>query len=171
MVTTNDENHARFLRLLVDHGRESKYEHEIIGYNYRLDALQAAILSVKLKYLEEWTRARQRLAHRYIELMRDLPLQLPVARRGHVYHLFVIQCDDRHGLATALRAEGIATGIHYPRPLHVQPCFRHLPTAGEGRLPITERVAKRVLSLPLFPELTQEQQDRVVATVRTFFGR
>jgi dTDP-4-amino-4,6-dideoxygalactose transaminase len=171
MVTTNDEDRAHFLRMLADHGRHSKYEHQIIGYNYRLDALQAAILSVKLKYLDEATRARQRLAHRYIELMRDLPLQLPVERRGHVYHLFVIQCDDRDDLAKALRAEGIAAGIHYPLPLHVQPCFRHLPTAGEGRLPITERAAKRILSLPLFPELTDEQQNRVVGVVRNFVAR
>jgi dTDP-4-amino-4,6-dideoxygalactose transaminase len=171
MVTTNDEDSARFLRMLANHGRETKYEHDIIGYNYRMDALQAAILSVKLKHLDESTRARQRLAQRYNELMRDLPIQLPVERRGHVYHLFVIQCDDRDDLAKALRAEGISTGLHYPLPLHVQPCFRDLPTAGEGRLPITEKAAKRIISLPLFPELTDEQQDRVVAAVRNFFTR
>jgi dTDP-4-amino-4,6-dideoxygalactose transaminase len=170
LVTTSDEEQARHLRLLINHGRTTKHSHEIIAFNYRLDALQAAILSVKLRHLESWNRARRRLAHRYSELLGDLPLQTPTERRGHVWHLYVIQCDDRDALAEALRADGIATGIHYPLPLHMQPCLQHLPSSGEGRLPVTERAARRILSLPLFPEMTDEQQDRVVAAVRRFLG-
>ena len=171
MVTTNDEAMARRLRMLCDHGRSKKYEHEIIGYNYRLDALQAAILKVKLRYLGGWLEARRQHAHRYNNLLKDLPVQTPVEKFGHVYHLYVIQCEDRDGLANALRAKGIETGIHYPIPLHLQPCFRGLPTAGLGKSPITERLSNRILSLPIFPELTAGQQDRVAGALRGFFEK
>lgn len=165
MVTTNDEDAANRLRMLANHGRVGKYEHKMIGYNYRLDALQASVLSVKLRHLVAWTKARQTHAARYTELLRNLPARTPVARFGHVYHLYVIQCDDRDGLASALKSRGISTGIHYPIPLHLQPCFRHLPTAGRGKLPVTEKLVNRILSLPIFPELTDEQQDRVAREI------
>ncbi|MBN1478609.1 DegT/DnrJ/EryC1/StrS family aminotransferase [Candidatus Sumerlaeota bacterium] len=172
MVTTDDEGQAHRLRLLVNHGRHTKYEHEMIGYNYRLDALQGAILSVKLRHLEEWTQARRRLARRYSERLADVDgISAPVERRGHVYHLYVIQCDDRDALARALSEEGIASGIHYPIPLHLQPCFSHLPSAGRGRFPVTERVVDRILSLPIYPEMTDEQQDRVVRVIREHLAR
>ncbi|MFC1705820.1 DegT/DnrJ/EryC1/StrS family aminotransferase [Planctomycetota bacterium] len=170
MITTSSEGTARGLRMLVNHGRTTKYEHEMVGYNYRLDALQAAILSAKLLHLEEWTAARRRHAHRYAELLRDTPIQTPTERFDHAYHLYVIQCDDRDGLAEALGDKGISTGIHYPIPLHLQPCFRAQPTAGPGKLPVTERLANRILSLPMFPELTEEQQDRVADAIRGFFS-
>ena len=169
MITTNDAQAAHYLSLMANHGRESKYTHEYLGYNYRMDALQAAILSVKLKHLDEWTAARQRLARRYREELRDLPMEFQDAGDGHVYHLFVIQCDRRDELAAALKQEQISTGVHYPIPLHLQPCFKHLPQAAEGQLPVTEQLAQRILSLPLYPELTDEQQDRVIKAIGRFF--
>jgi dTDP-4-amino-4,6-dideoxygalactose transaminase len=168
MITTSDEAYARKMALLVDHGRTTKYSHDLIGYNYRLDGVQAAVLSVKLRHLDDWNRSRRRLAHRYNELLKDLPVVTPQEKRGHVYHLYVIQVDDREGLGKALAEVGVATGVHYPLPLHLQPALKHLPGAGKGRLPVTEQVAARILSLPMFPELTDEQQDRVVQGIRGF---
>jgi dTDP-4-amino-4,6-dideoxygalactose transaminase len=167
MLVTHDQALADRLRMLGNHGRTTKYEHEMIGYNYRLDALQAAILKTKLSHLEAWAQARRRRAHRYNNLLSGLPLQTPVERFGHVYHLYVIQCDDRDDLGRELKERGIATGLHYPIPLHLQPCFRHLPTAGRGRLPVTEALVERILSLPIYPELTDEQQDYVVEAIRS----
>jgi dTDP-4-amino-4,6-dideoxygalactose transaminase len=170
MVTTRHENEARRLRMLANHGRETKHDHLFIGYNYRMDALQAAILRVKLPHLERWIETRRRLARRYSELLAGLPLQTPIEKWRHVYQHYVIQCDDRDGLAGALKAEGVATGIHYPIPLHLQPCLRHLPSAGPGRLPVTEALAGRILSLPIYPEMTEAQQDRIVLAIRKFFA-
>lgn len=170
MVITNNESDACRLRMLVNHGRETKYEHKIIGYNYRMDAIQASILSVKLRHLEEWTTTRRRLAQRYNELFKGLPVQTPVEKFHHVYHLYVIQCDERDELQKALKDEGIATGIHYPIPLHLQPCFQDLRSAREGRFPVTEKIVSRILSLPIFPELTETQQGRIVESIRKFYG-
>jgi len=171
-VTTSDEKHLETLRLLVNHGRETKYTHKIVGYNYRLDGLQAAVLKVKLGHLEDWNRRRRAAAHRYNERLAGLDVVVPEERRGHVYHLYVIQCDDREGMGEALGAEGIASGVHYPVPLHLQPCFQEMPwNPKAGSLPVTEKVASRILSLPMFPELSEEQQDRVAAGVRKFLGK
>jgi len=170
LVTTNNESDAHKLHLLVNHGREKKYEHEMIGYNYRMDALQAAILSAKLPHLKEWTESRRRVAHRYNQLLKGLPVQTPLEKYRHVYHLYVIQCDNREGLAKALKEEGIATGVHYPLPLNLQPCFKDLSCWGPGRFPVTEKLASRIISLPIFPELTEEEQDKVVECIRKFFG-
>jgi dTDP-4-amino-4,6-dideoxygalactose transaminase len=169
MVTTNNEEEAARLRMLANHGRTTKYEHELIGYNFRLDALQAAILRVKLRHLQDWSDARHRIAHRYNELLQGLPVQTPIERFGHVYHLYVIQCDDRESMGAALKQDGIASGVHYPIPLHLQPCFKHLACAGEGHFPITEALAPRIMSLPIFPEMTEAQQDSVVASIKKFF--
>jgi dTDP-4-amino-4,6-dideoxygalactose transaminase len=171
IVTTNDLAHHDRIQQLVNHGRETKYTHNVIGFNYRLDGIQAAVLNVKLKHIENWNQARHRHAHRYNELLADVPgVVTPAEKRGHVYHLYVIQVDDPEGLGKALAADNIASGVHYPVPLHLQPCFRYLPGSEEGRLPVTERLAKRILSLPMFPELTEEQQDRVVESIRKFVG-
>lgn len=170
MVTTSDEAAAERLGRLANHGRETKYRHDILGFNYRMDALQAAILRVKLRHLDAWTQARRRLAQRYAQGLRDLPLAMQEPSPGHAYHLFVIACEGRDSLAAALKAAGIASGIHYPIPLHLQPCFAHLAQAGEGCLPVTERLAGRIVSLPLYPEMTSAQQDRVIEVVRAEMG-
>jgi len=170
MVVTKNDSDAQRLHLLVNHGRSLKYEHRMIGFNYRMDALQASILSVKLRYLDKWTEERRRLAYRYNELLRDLPVEIPTERHKHVYHLYVIQYENRDALSEALKAEGIATGIHYPIPLHLQPCFQDLPNSHQGAFPVTERLASRILSLPLYPELTDAEQDKVAECIRKFLG-
>jgi len=167
LTTTSDEALAKKMRLLVDHGRTTKYSHDLIGYNYRLDGIQAAVLNVKLRHLDDWNRSRRRLAHRYTEALSGLPVETPAEKRGHVYHLYVIQVDDREGLGKFLGDQGIATGVHYPLPLHQQPALKDL-AGSKKRLPVTERVAERILSLPMFPEMTDAQQDRVVEGVRSF---
>ncbi len=169
LVTNDGETGAR-LRMLANHGRSRKYEHELIGYNYRLDALQAAILSAKLPHLATWSEQRQRLAHRYNELLQGLPVEPPQERFGHVYHLYVIQTDRRDELLANLKENGVGVGIHYPIPLHLQPCFRDVPGARRETLPVTERLVERILSLPLYPELSEEDQGRVVGLVRQFYG-
>ena len=152
----------------ANHGRSGKYIHEIVGVNSRLDTLQAAILRVKLRYLADWNDARRRVARWYDELLADEPrVSLPVtnSRAEHVFHLYVVQLDDRDSVREKLNATGIGTGVHYPIPAHEQPAFSYLGYAPED-LPFTNQVAKRVLSLPLYPEITREQVERVVFALK-----
>jgi dTDP-4-amino-4,6-dideoxygalactose transaminase len=143
MVTVNDEAAAERIPKLVNHDRTQKYDHGIMGYHYRLDALQAAVLTVRLRHLPAWTEARRRVARAYTAKLQGAPVVAPRERFGHVYHLYVIQCDNRDRVAEELKKAGIATGVHYPKPLHLQPCFRDLPSAGAGKLQVTERLAGR----------------------------
>jgi dTDP-4-amino-4,6-dideoxygalactose transaminase len=183
MVTTARQEVAARVRLLRDHGQSEKYVHAEEGYNGRLDALQAAILRVKLKRLPAWNERRRALAARYRERLgevatasragrggagRDqaglvLPEEAPGSR--HVYHQFVIRVKDRDRVRAALQEKGIETAVHYPIPLHRQPCYAWMGL-GEGSFPEAERAAREVLSLPLYPELTEEQVDRVCETLR-----
>lgn len=170
-VTTNDEQVAKTIRMLRDHGQSRKYYHQLEGYNGRLDAIQAAFLRIKLRRLDEWTRQRREAAERYDTLLAPLAhdgtISLP-ARAPHsqpVHHLYVIRTRDREQLAAALSAKNIHTGLHYPVPLHQQECYRHWGYAG-GHLPVTERVASEVLSLPMFPGLSEPQQQRVAREIR-----
>jgi dTDP-4-amino-4,6-dideoxygalactose transaminase len=152
----------------ANHGRSGKYIHEIVGVNSRLDTLQAAILRVKLRYLADWNDARRRVARWYDELLADEPrVSLPVtnSRAEHVFHLYVVQLDDRDSVREKLNATGIGTGVHYPIPAHEQPAFSYLGYAPED-LPFTNQVAKRVLSLPLYPEITREQVERVAFALK-----
>jgi len=167
-VVTNDTHIAEEVRLLRNHGRHQKYEHLIEGYGERLDALQAAILKVKLEHLETWTEARRDLANDYQKLLSDVPaLTLPAEQpaRRHVYHLFVIQVPVRDEVLAALRADGIGAGVHYPIPLHLQPAYQYLGYS-RGTFPVAETSADRVISLPLYPELTVEKVNRVAKQVR-----
>ncbi|MFO7633370.1 MAG: DegT/DnrJ/EryC1/StrS family aminotransferase [Caldilinea sp.] len=172
-VTTNDTGVAELVGLLRNHGRHSKYLHDIKGFGERIDTLQAAILLVKLHHLEAWTAARQRLAARYHELLADLAgeLVLPFVHSAAepVWHLYVIRTKQRDALLDHLNRNGIGAGIHYPTPLHLQPAYADLGY-GRGDLPITEQVADTCLSLPIFPEMTGAQQESVVTTIRAFFG-
>lgn len=167
-VTTNDADIARETRMLRDHGQAEKYYHEMEGYNGRLDTIQAGILSVKLQYLEVWNASRVEAAKRYTELfaVAGTPVLLPFqpAWSRPVYHLYVIQADDRETLRRELNEAGIGTGIHYPVPLHLQKACASLGV-GRGSLPITESAASRILSLPMFPNLSESQQARVVEAV------
>jgi len=172
-VTTNDARIAELVGLLRNHGRHSKYLHDIKGYGERIDTLQAAILLVKLRYLTKWTTDRQRIAARYDELLADLegeivlPYVHPAAEA--VWHLYVIRTPRRDALLEHLNRRGIGAGIHYPTPLHLQPAYADLGYAC-GDLPITEAVADTCLSLPIFPEMTDAQQAHVVTEIRSFFG-
>jgi len=170
-VTTSSPEIADRARLLRNHGCRVKYYHELVGYNYRINAFQAAVLGVKLDYLDEWNEARRRHAARYSGLLAGARVVTPVEAPGrkHVYHLYVIRCTDRDGLAAALAQAGVATVIHYPVPVHLLQAFAHLGYA-RGSLPVTEQLAGQILSLPMFPELTEEQVRHVASAVRSFAG-
>jgi dTDP-4-amino-4,6-dideoxygalactose transaminase len=176
MLTTNDVEHAQRLRLLRLHGEEQKYHHKIVGINSRLDALQAAVLQVKLRHLDEWTNARQRKAQRYELMFGEAGLgeavQTPLVRADarHIFHQFVIRIRDgrRDALREHLRERGVGTDIYYPVPLHLQECFAYLGYKA-GDFPVAEQAAKETLALPIYPELTDEQQDYVLTAIAEFF--
>lgn len=158
-VTTNDPELAATITMLRDHGQIRKYYHVMEGYNGRCDALQAAALFVKLKHLPQWTEARRKHAQRYRELLQDIPgITLPRTATGNLsaYHLFVILLENRDVVMQALAEKGITTGLHYPLPLHRQEAYAHLHLPA-GSFPVTEFCADRLLSLPLYPELTDAQ--------------
>lgn len=163
-VVTNNTAIAEQVRLLRNHGRHQKYEHVVEGYGERLDTLQAAILQAKLPYLEQWTEARRSLADHYCRRLANHPqITLPFVPQGvrHVYHLFVICVSVRDQILASLREDGIEAGIHYPIPLHLQPAYRYLELTA-GSFPVAEAYASKVLSLPLYPEMSTEQVDWVV---------
>lgn len=172
-VVTQDATLAERIRMLRNHGSlRDKYCHEITAFNHRLDALQAAILTIKLKHLEQWNAWRREAAEQYQQRMADLDLILPKERSGatHVYHLFVIRTRQRDALRNFLQEKGIQTGLHYPIPLHLQPAYRHRGYP-EGDFPVAEQLAREVLSLPLFPGITSAEVNYVVECIRSFFGR
>ena len=163
-VTTNSEGMARTMRMLRDHGQAQKYYHEIEGYNGRLDALQAGLLTIKLRYLSDWNKKRRESAHHYDELLSLVegvirPFCPEWARAVH--HLYVIRVTDRDSVQKKLAANGIGTAIHYPVPLHLQHAYRHLGFS-TGEFPVSERVASEILSLPMYPQLRADQIRRVV---------
>ncbi|MBY6436603.1 DegT/DnrJ/EryC1/StrS family aminotransferase [Rhodococcus kroppenstedtii] len=167
-VLTSDPEVAQRIRVLAAHGSARRYEHEVIGLNSRLDALQAVVLSAKLARLEKWNRSRQDAAERYAELLGDVDgLELPSSRPGNddVWHLHVVRTDRRDELAAALADAGIGTGIHYPTPIHLTQAYRGLGL-GPGSFPVAERAAGRILSLPMYPHLTADRQERVAEVVR-----
>lgn len=161
-VVTGDGEIADRIRLLRDFGQRKKYEHLVKAGNCRLDSIQAAILDVKLRHLDAWNDARRRNAAAYDARLAAIGIAPPprLDEQAHVYHLYVIEVEHRQRVAAALRERGIATGIHYPIPVHLQPAYADLGLA-RGSFPRTERGADRVLSLPMFPELTPEQIERV----------
>jgi dTDP-4-amino-4,6-dideoxygalactose transaminase len=164
-VTTDSPDLAERLRKLRMYGWSQKYcVTEAGGRNSRLDALQAALLRVKLRHLDGVNHARRERAAWYTELLSDLPLDLPPADPGHVFHLYVIACDDRDGLRRYLQESGIGCDVHYPLPAHLQPAYRWLGYT-PGTLPVSERLAHRILSLPLFPQLSRGEIESVVAAV------
>jgi dTDP-4-amino-4,6-dideoxygalactose transaminase len=168
-IITNDDNHAKALRLLINHGSENKYTHQVLGYNARMDGLQGAVLGVKMKYIEQWTEQRRANAEYYDELLSSVsdiitPKADPRAR--HVYHLYVIRVPrQRDAFLKHLQDNNIGAGIHYPLPLHMQPAFAHLGYQ-HGDFPITESLAESIISLPLYPELTHAQMETVVDVVK-----
>ncbi|MEM4409099.1 MAG: aminotransferase class I/II-fold pyridoxal phosphate-dependent enzyme [Candidatus Caldarchaeum sp.] len=172
IVTTDDPERASQARLLRNHGQRERYVHiSPLGWNSRLDTLQCAILSVKLKKLEEWNARRRQIAQWYRERLADLNIPLPVEPpyANHVYHLYVVRVRERDRISAALAEQGIATGLHYPIPLHLQKAYSHLGYQ-KGAFPVSEAVAQEVLSLPMYPHLTEEQVDIVCRHLRRALG-
>jgi dTDP-4-amino-4,6-dideoxygalactose transaminase len=176
MIVTSDAEHAARLRMLRVHGEERKYHHRFVGINSRLDAIQAVVLRVKLPYLDEWSEARRRNAAQYDRLFLDAGLTeevgLPIVRPGgcHIFNQYVIRAGDRRdALRTYLNANGIGSEIYYPVPLHLQECFAYLGYR-EGDFPEAERAARETLALPVYPELTMEQQSYVVEMIQKFYA-
>ena len=170
-ITTGSAKIAERVRLLRNHGRRDKYVHDVIGFGHRLDTLQAAILRVKLRHLPAWTAARRRLAAIYCQLLAgsDVVLPTPAAQAEPAWHLFVVLVQERDRVLAALKQAGIGAGVHYPVPLHLQPAYAGLGYR-QGDLPVTERVAATCLSLPLFAEMSDAQQRRVVEALRAAIG-
>jgi dTDP-4-amino-4,6-dideoxygalactose transaminase len=162
MVTTNDAKVAETIRALRNCGQKTKNVHELAPFNHRLDNLQAAILRVKLQYLDQWIESRRNLAALYNQLLAGLNIQLPTEPEDyrHVYHLYVIRSQNRDALQAALKERGIGTAIHYPNPVHLQPYFSN-GVDRHGQFPVAEKICNEILSLPMFPELTEEQVEVV----------
>lgn len=171
-IVTNDAELAERARMLRDHGRREKYTHQIVGYGYRLDALQAAILGVKLPHLETWNARRRALADYYTELLTNLGIVTPYAppHSTPVYHIYCIRVPlgKRDELQKHLKARGIEAGIHYPIPLHLQPVYQNLGYK-HGDFPQAEQAANEILSLPIYPEMTDAQVNQVVEAVKEFY--
>ncbi len=171
-VVTNHDALAERVRLLRNHGQDRKYHYVMLGYGERLDALQAAVLRAKLPHLDQWNKARREAARRYNALLADVDLVLPYEAPDtyHVYHCYTVRVPRRDEAVTYLREHGVGVAIHYPTPLHFQPAFAYLGL-GEGAFPVAEQVSQEVLSLPLFPEITEEQQRYVADTLKDFLHR
>jgi dTDP-4-amino-4,6-dideoxygalactose transaminase len=162
---------AERARALREHGSRTRYYHDEIGYNYRMEGIQGAVLGVKLKPLAAWTAARRRIARRYTELLKGSPVKLQTELSGceGAWHLYVVRHARRDELRAHLEKQGIGTGLHYPHPLHLQKCYADLGYRA-GDFPVTEAAARECLSLPIYPELTDAQVEHVAREVRAFFG-
>jgi perosamine synthetase len=170
ILVTDDETLAKHCRMLRDHGRKEKYQHELVGYNLRFNEIQAAVGRLQLKRLEGFNESRRQIARWYNDALKGLPLSTPKVQdwAEPVFHLYVIQTMKRDSLATYLQERGIQTGIHYPIPNHLQPAVRN--TIGpQPKLERTEEAAKKILSLPIYPDLEKEKVDFVCATIKEFF--
>jgi dTDP-4-amino-4,6-dideoxygalactose transaminase len=172
-TTTNNEELAEKMRIFRDHGQAKKYYHSMVGWNGRMDGIQGAILSVKLRYLEKWNAARRENARLYTRLLKDVaglvtPFESEYGR--HVYHIYCVRVDNRDELIKALAQKNIACGIHYPVPLHLQDAYKSLGY-GKGRFPVAEKCAEQIVSLPMFAELTEEQIRTVSDEIKSFIKK
>lgn len=171
-VVTNDEGLAEKVRMLINHGQKEKYYHDLLGWNFKMNGFQGAVLNVKLGYLDEWNKARRTNAILYNKFFKDIKgIVLPVEKNccQHVYHLYVIRTKIRKELQSFLKSNGVGTGIHYPIPLHLQKAYEHLGYK-EGDFPIAERCSDEVVSLPMFPELREEEIRYVTDKVKEFLA-
>lgn len=168
-VTTNDAKIAEKIRMLRNGGQKNRYEHALLGRNSRLDELQAAFLSIKLRRLDRWNKRRRAIARAYRKNLVDTALQLPKEApwAEPVYHLFVVRTAKRERLMSFLKERGIQTQIHYPVPAHLQKIYRHQKVA----LPVTEKVAEEVVSLPIYPELVEDAQQKVIRAIKKWVKR
>jgi dTDP-4-amino-4,6-dideoxygalactose transaminase len=172
MVVTNDRKWAERVRLLRNYGQETKYRHLLKGSNSRLDELQAAILRIKLNYLDRWNEMRREKAGIYAEMLKETGFVLPIEKEWarHVYHLYVVRVQGRDSLQVFLKERGMDTLIHYPIPIHLQEACREL-SCPKGNLPITEKCAGEVLSLPFFPEISEEEIEEVRSGIRGYTAK
>jgi dTDP-4-amino-4,6-dideoxygalactose transaminase len=172
MITTGNHEYARKIRILRDWGAEQKYHHVVKGYNFRMEGIQGAVLRVKLRHLEKWTEARRSVAQRYDRAFTSTGIKTPQPSdlNRHVYHVYAIRCPDRTKWQQELSTRGVQTGIHYPVPVHLQPAYADARWR-RGDFPHSEKAAGEVLSLPMYPELDQVQQDDVIAAVLDVAGR
>ncbi len=171
-VTTNSDKLATKVRQLRDHGSTEKYHYDFIGHNYRMSAFQGAVLGVKSRYISQWNDNRIRAAARYEELLSDLPVELPVREEDvrHVYHLYTIHTPERDNLRNHMNGQGVASGLHYPFPLHTQKAYAYLGYK-EGEFPVAEYNSSNNLTLPMFPDISAEQQELVAEAVKSFFRK
>ena len=171
-LVTNDDAYAKRAKSLREHGSSVRYYHDEVGFNYRMEGIQGAVLGVKLKHLDAWTAGRRRVAKRYHELLAGTPLQLPLEASWaeSVYHLYVVRHPRRDDLKKHLEANKIGCALHYPMPLHLQKCYASLGYK-EGSFPVAEKAARECLSLPIYPELTDEQVQRVSEVIHDFFKK
>ena len=167
-IVSNNEEFAKKLRRFVNHGRLEKYLHVEEGFNFRLDNLQAAILNVKLKYLDSWIEKKREIAKIYDSELKNFKKQVIKEDVGHSYHLYVIRCNDRDKLKKYLDESSIETGIHYPIPLHLQPAFHYLGYKN-GDFPVAEKLSKNVLSIPIYAELKEGEQRKVIDIIKSYF--
>jgi dTDP-4-amino-4,6-dideoxygalactose transaminase len=171
-ITTSNADLDRRVRLLRSHGEARRYEHEVLGYNSRIDEIQAAVLRIKLRHLDAWNEQRRGLAARYYELLSDLPLGQPelLYDGSHVYHQYVVRVPERDQVREFLASRGVGTGVHYPIPVHLQAACQFLGYS-PGDMPHTEQAAGEVLSLPMYPELLESQQQQVAEALTAALGR
>src|SRR5277367_1593762 len=171
-LVTNNAEFAKRARSLREHGSTVRYYHDEVGFNYRMEGIQGAVLGVKLPHLQKWTDERRRVAHRYHELLKDTPLQLPLeaAYAESAWHLYVVRHPQRDKLKEHLDANGVGCALHYPVPLHLQKCYASLGHK-PGDFPVAEKAARECLSLPIYPELTDAQILRVAEVVKDFFKK
>lgn len=168
-VVTNNEELAEQIKMMRDHGQKQKYFHQVKGFNSRLDTIQAAILRVKLKYLDDWNKKRNKWAQFYTNLLKETSLTTPKIESWayHVFHLYVVRCEKRDALLNFLKTREIGAGIHYPIPIHLLEAFEDLGHK-KGDFPMTEKAANEIISLPMFPELTEEKINYIVETIKEF---
>ena len=171
-LVTNNADFAQRARALREHGSTVRYYHDEVGFNYRMEGIQGAVLGVKLPHLQKWTDARRRVAHRYHELLKSTPLQLPLEASfaESAYHLYVVRHPKRDELKKFLEENQVGCALHYPLPLHLQKCYASLGYKN-GDFPVAEKAGRECLSLPIYPELTDAQIERVAAVVKKFFGQ
>lgn len=167
-LITNDETLAKKARVIRDYGQDGRYNHVVIGLNSRLDEIEAAILSVKLSYLDTWNFLRKKIAEKYNSGLQGFPMILPKEEANHVWHLYVIQTDRRDLLQKYLDEHGIASQIHYPKVIYQQSAY-HFLNIPKGYAPYAEEAAEKILSLPIYPELTEEETDYIIETIKNFF--
>jgi len=172
-VLTDNPVYAKYMKMYVNHGREKKYTHILEGFNFRMDTIQAAILNVKLKYLKAWTMTRRKNAKLYDKHLKNIEeIRIPYIEKDyhHSFHLYVIKVKQRDALLEHLKRNGIMAGIHYPIPLHLQKAYKYLGLK-KGSFPVSEKLAKIILSLPMYPELTENQIKFIADKIKEFYSK